>query len=176
MMFSPKIFLSMRLLGIDCTEVNAPEHWFSLLICLAHFTPPDYCVLEVLHPVCICSSEYNNGVTAEPVISTQIAGIASVSNGGCIDLSADFPLHNLTFPSVCSRGLCCETEDTLGRIVDLVSSWKEHHQLQDLVLSFWAVVSIALAQAALCKTLIPVFSGLWSVADLLVQGEEQWVQ
>lgn len=99
-----------------------------------------------------------------------------VSAASPIDLSADFPLHNLTFPSVGSRGLCCETEHTLGRTVDLVSSWKELHQLRDLVLSFWAVASVALAQAALCGTLIPVFPGLWSVADLLVQGEEQWVQ
>lgn len=155
-----------------------PEHWFSLLIYLAHFTPPYYCVLEVLHPVCICSRLQHRGDCRTCDFHSDYWDCFCFERTlhPPLIFSEDFPLHNLTFPSVCSRGLCCETKDTLGRIVDLVASRKEHHQLQDLVLSFWAVVSIALAQAALSKTLIPVFSGLWPVADLLVQSEEQWVQ
>lgn len=178
MMFSPKILCSKRMFGdwLHEGECSPQQDLTTDFHCIDR--PGSFYTSALLHTGSPASCLYN-GVNAELVISPQFAAIASVSNGRSIHQWSScrfFTFHYLTFPSVCIRELCCATKDTSGRIVDLVSSWKEHHQLQDLVLSFWAVVSIALAQAALCKTLIPVFSGVWSVTDLLVQGEEQQVQ
>lgn len=168
------IWMKVNLLhGITWTLI------FTVLIDLARFTPPHWkCCILLEFAVEITTSAVTNGVgvNAEPVISPQLSASLVLSGGAVQRSFCRLFISKLEFSICVQGGGCCLYRETLDRIVDLVSSWKEHHQLQDLVLSFWAVVSAAPAQAALCKTLIPAFPGVWSAADLLVQGEEQWVQ